>query len=231
MARIGTYTTDDNVTGSDKVLGTDTGGSTKNYELDSIADYFSKNNTIAVGGQVIYLFKSSESNLTIGQFTMNNGGSDGLPYASVTDISINKAVRSNMPVSELLKKVFEGRFRLYGVTTPNDYYDFEVTRIEDHPTLDDTYFISVVPISGNSNSTLSNNEYYAFTPATGDLSYTHNQSSASNSWVITHNLGKKPSVTIQDSAGTDVHGEVEYNSDQKLTITFSSAFSGTAFLN
>ena len=61
--------------------------------------------------------------------------------------------------------------------------------------------------------------------------YTHNQSSSSASWVITHNLGKYPSVAVQDSAGTDVVGEVEYNTTQKLTITFSSAFSGTAYLN
>ena len=38
MARIGTYTTDTDVSGSDKVLGTDTTNTTRNYTLDSIGE-------------------------------------------------------------------------------------------------------------------------------------------------------------------------------------------------
>ena len=40
MARVSSYTTDSDVIGTDKVLGSDTGGSTKNYTLDSIGNYF-----------------------------------------------------------------------------------------------------------------------------------------------------------------------------------------------
>lgn len=59
--------------------------------------------------------------------------------------------------------------------------------------------------------------------------YTHNQSAASDTWVINHNLGFNPSVTIVDSAGTNVIGEIEYNTVNKLTLHFSSAFGGTAY--
>jgi hypothetical protein len=34
-----------------------------------------------------------------------------------------------------------------------------------------------------------------------------------------------------DSAGTNVVGAVNHNSNNELTITFSSAFKGTAYLN
>lgn len=232
MARISSYPTDDNVTGSDKVLGTDTGGTTKNYELDSIADYFSKNNNIAVGGQVIYVYQTGALSLTEGLFTVNDGGAaNNTAMSVIQDIVINKAVKNNMPVSELLKRIFDGRFRIYGVTDADDYYDYEVTRIEDHPEVSNAYKVSVVPISGNANSTFSDEDYYAFSPATGDKTFTHTQGSSSATWVITHNLGKYPSVSVQDSAGTDVVGEVEYNTENKLTITFSGAFSGTAHLN
>tara|TARA_R110002074_G_scaffold267357_1_gene439595 strand:- start:285 stop:521 length:237 start_codon:yes stop_codon:yes gene_type:complete len=66
--------------------------------------------------------------------------------------------------------------------------------------------------------------------------YTHNQSTKSYTWVIEHNLGKHPSITVVDSAESVVHGEVEYNSNNKVTITFSlkgsvHAFSGKAYLN
>jgi hypothetical protein len=58
----------------------------------------------------------------------------------------------------------------------------------------------------------------------------HEQGSASTTWVITHTLGGKPQVTIVDSADTHVFGEVQYNSNTQITVMFSSAFSGKAYL-
>lgn len=57
-----------------------------------------------------------------------------------------------------------------------------------------------------------------------------NQQSASATWVITHTLGGKPQVTIVDSADTHVFGEVQYNSNTQITVLFSAAFSGKAYL-
>ena len=73
-------------------------------------------------------------------------------------------------------------------------------------------------------------------PIIGDITYTHNQTSTSNTWVITHNLNRFPSVTVVDSAGSIVVGTVVYNSNKQLTITFFSsgsalAFQGKAYLN
>jgi len=232
MARIGSYLTDDNVTGSDKVLGTDTSGVTKNYELDSIADYFSKNNTIAVGGQVVYEYQSDAINLGYSKFTSNDGaGGNNILLSAISDIVINKALNGSTPVGEVLKRIFDSRFRIYGVSNANDYYDYEVKRISDHDEVPNAYKVELTPISGNATATLSNDDYYAFSPATGDKTYEHIQGAASATWEITHNLGKYPSVTVQDSADTGVVGEITYNTDQKITITFSGAISGKAYLN
>jgi hypothetical protein len=65
----------------------------------------------------------------------------------------------------------------------------------------------------------------------GDLNYTHNQIVSSSTWSITHNLGKNPSVTIIDTGGNNVIGEISYNSLNALTLTFTAAFSGIAYLN
>lgn len=64
-----------------------------------------------------------------------------------------------------------------------------------------------------------------------ELHYTHNQMSPSKVWTITHNLKKKPSVTVIDSAGTVVYGAVQYDSLDTITVYFAGAFSGTALLN
>lgn len=65
----------------------------------------------------------------------------------------------------------------------------------------------------------------------GDVHYEHMQSIATDEWVIDHNLNKFPSVTVVDSAGTVVYGEVYYPNKNKVIIKFMAAFSGRAYLN
>lgn len=60
--------------------------------------------------------------------------------------------------------------------------------------------------------------------------HVHTQGVASTEWVITHTLGGYPSVTIVDSAKTHVFGEVQYDSTTQITVSFSAAFSGYAYL-
>lgn len=57
------------------------------------------------------------------------------------------------------------------------------------------------------------------------------QIAASSHWIVDHNLHKFPSVTIIDSAGTIVMGDVQYVSDIQITIDFSVPFSGSVYLN
>ena len=66
---------------------------------------------------------------------------------------------------------------------------------------------------------------------TGDANHVHDQGVASATWVVDHNLAKKCSVTVVDSAGTGIIGQVAYNTDNRCTITFEAAFSGKAFFN
>lgn len=61
--------------------------------------------------------------------------------------------------------------------------------------------------------------------------YTHNQISASNIWLVNHNLDKYPSAVVVDSGGNQVIGDVKYISTNSLEISFTSAFSGIAYLN
>lgn len=60
--------------------------------------------------------------------------------------------------------------------------------------------------------------------------HVHTQATPAESWVITHSLGGKPSVTVVDSADTYVVGEVTYNSTSQVTVSFTTPFSGYAYL-
>ena len=63
------------------------------------------------------------------------------------------------------------------------------------------------------------------------LAYMHTQGVSSDTWVIAHNLGFHPNVTVQDSAGNIVEGEIAYTNTNSLTVSFASAFSGKAYLS
>ena len=66
---------------------------------------------------------------------------------------------------------------------------------------------------------------------TGDKTFVYSQTIPSKNWNITHNLDKFPSVTIVDSAGSVVMGEITYESKNKLKVTFTAEFGGSAYLN
>jgi len=67
---------------------------------------------------------------------------------------------------------------------------------------------------------------------TSATTYTHTQDVSSASWIITHNLGYFPGgVSIVDSAGSKVYGDVSYVSENQIMINFSSAFGGKAYIS
>ena len=65
----------------------------------------------------------------------------------------------------------------------------------------------------------------------GDKHYRHVQTAPAQVWVIDHDLDKFPAVSVVDSAGEQVEGNVTYTSQQQVVVSFAGAFSGEAFLN
>jgi hypothetical protein len=64
-----------------------------------------------------------------------------------------------------------------------------------------------------------------------DKTYRHVQAIAVDTWVITHNLAKRPTVAVVDTSGAVIIGEVRYTGLNTLTITFSASISGEAYCN
>ena len=61
-------------------------------------------------------------------------------------------------------------------------------------------------------------------------SYVHDQMSASTLWTINHNLGRYPTPDVFDSDEEQVEGHIDHVTVNQLTITFSSAISGKAYM-
>jgi len=60
--------------------------------------------------------------------------------------------------------------------------------------------------------------------------YVHTQAVASATWTINHNLGGEPTAVVLDSAGTQCEGTFSYPSKNTMVITFTAAFTGTAYV-
>lgn len=61
--------------------------------------------------------------------------------------------------------------------------------------------------------------------------YIHTQDAASMQWDVYHLLGYTPNVTVVDSLGEVVYGDVQILGPDHLVIDFTSAFSGLAYLS
>jgi len=69
-------------------------------------------------------------------------------------------------------------------------------------------------------------------PGPSGVNYVHTQETPVSIWTITHNLGYRPGgVYAEDSAGNNLEGDVAYPSINVLTIVFSAAFAGIAYLS
>ncbi len=65
-----------------------------------------------------------------------------------------------------------------------------------------------------------------------DQGYTHDQAIPSAIWTINHDLGYVPGgISIVDSAGSLVIGEITYITAVTVTVAFQSAFAGKAYLS
>lgn len=66
---------------------------------------------------------------------------------------------------------------------------------------------------------------------TGESTYIFTQLSPKSIWTINHNLNKYPSVTVTDSGGNTVIGDIKYIDKNNITISFTAAFAGIAYFN
>lgn len=64
-----------------------------------------------------------------------------------------------------------------------------------------------------------------------DKSFEFAQATAASVWNIKHDMNKYPSVSIVDSGGNVIYGDVEYIDLNNCVCHFSAPFSGKAYLN
>ena len=233
MARISTYVKDTDITKDDKVLGSDVSGDTRNYSFEDISKFLKNSNGAS------YVFHNSNFG---GLGTRQAGSMCSVPILNTGQSNKNFSALSKLKVSK-----FANASTTTSINTLNTFVDKEIiiadnlnednfgvytcTAVTQDSTETDFYDLDLTYKNGNGAMVV--NQFYSIILYSGaqDKSFTNNQVSASNTWVINHNLNKFPSVVVIDSAGSQAIGAVTHNSKNQLTLSFSASFSGVAHLN
>jgi hypothetical protein len=237
MARISTYAIDAKPSLGDKVIGTENNGLflTKNYSFEDIVELLNITNSTAVADQMIYEFQWDISQGRLpGTISFAAGGGNETLFSSITSLLISKTLPGGQSVSSYAN-LFDGKdIILSQIGDRNSYGTYKVTNITNY--LPDANFFEVSLTPSVSNGTISLDNYYIFSEFVsggleGDKHFTYTQSNPSAVWNIQHNLNKNPSVSIVDTAGSQIYTEVEYIDNNNLRLTFFAAFSGKAYMN
>ena len=231
MARISSYPYDVTVQDTDAWVGSDSvNRSTKQYTAQSVADYLNIKGKISISAQMV--FKYVNGNPAAGDFS---GPVDGSAMTSITTMQLsiadtsgqdvvgfmNYLVGNNILISEQKNISTFGHFLIdsYTVSTAG-FYTLNLTNIGGNGNLTDLlyYDFAVFQLSSQGSST------FVFDQVVPKMVWGTNG-------IVTHNLGKFPSITVIDTGGTVVTGEYIYIDTNNVILNFSAPFAGKAYLN
>ena len=228
MPRITSYTQDTDITKEDKVFGSDSGGSTKNYSLEGISNFFKHTNAAGVVGQFVWQYKNATPEVGQVKPTFSTGST----FANVTSLKVSKYIKGDTNSMQNILSLIAGKDILLIDTSDQDNYGlFSVSSVtQDGST--NNYDIALL-YKGSGNGSLVVDKHYALVAFGGgtDKTYTHTQNSGATTWSVTHNLGKQPSVTVVDVNNVQGYGIVTHTNANELTITFPGNTTGKAYCN
>jgi hypothetical protein len=239
MARISTYGVDAIPELGDKVIGTDAAPGanlkTKNYSLSEVVGMFNKTNSLGVADQVLYFFQTNISEgREAGTISFEAGGGVGKPFSEVTSFMLSKTLIGFKNIDKYIPLFIGKGIILAELNDINKFGTYLVSSIVEHPTESSFFVVNVTNLA--SNGVMAIDATYIFSEFSipvkeSDKNFIFNQAIPSTVWSITHNLNKFPSVSVVDTAGTQVFTIADYIDTNTLILTFSAAFAGKAYLN
>ena len=118
MPRITSYTQDTDITKEDKVFGSDSGGSTKNYSLEGISNFFKHTNAAGVVGQFVWQYKNATPEVGQVKPTFSTGST----FANVTSLKVSKYIKGDTNSMQNILSLIAGKDILLIDTSDQDNY-------------------------------------------------------------------------------------------------------------
>ena len=231
MARIKLYPNDTAITGGDRLVGTDiNGNATKNYQIEELAQYFQQ----TTDALFQYNFAGTYSTEVIStgeyRYQVNPSAPTIYNWAQITGIAVSRYNRNGEDITPMIPVLVNSVVRITDIGTSTSL-GYGLFRVSSSTSLSSgaAFLLTLVPQGAV--STVGNNIISLAPFGSGSFEYVQDFSVAASTWVINHNLGKYPSVSTVDSAGSIINGAVTYNDANKITVVFTSATSGKAYLN
>lgn len=203
---------------------------TANFTAQSVADYLNANGKVSISGQMTWKFTTTTP--LQGTMTFPNLGGNGTPFSGITMLRLANKDLGEQRVVEFIEYLNGAEIIIAEQKELSFFGHYKITGYE--PDNIPGFHIITLEYLGGSGNIVKDAVYdmAMFNPfPTNDKHYVHTQSVASAVWNVSHNLDKFASAVIVDSGNNVVLGDVTYNDSNNLTITFSGAFSGKAYIN
>ncbi len=232
MPRISNINLDTTVEKTDKFLGSNSGGATKNFQLSDVSKFFKNTNAAGIAGQLTYQYKTS----SLSNGNMGVTFSSGSTFQNATSLKVSKYIYGETDSFENLLDIFasskvlivdiedQDNYGVYNTTTvtqdsvETDFYDIVISQEKANGSFTNEKFYAIISIGGGSDKHSAFTDYYE-------------ENTATNPWVVTHNLSKFPSVTVVNRNGVEVQAKVTHDSNNQVTITFAGDTAGKADFN
>ena len=230
MARISSYPRDLDIVDDDAWIGTESSNRlTRNFTAAAVAKYLNIKGKISISAQMVFKFVLTAIPAN-GEFS---GPADGSNMGSITTLEVSGLDASGQNTVQFMEYLVDNDIL---ISKQNDISTFGHFTIDSYTSNGGVYTLALTLVGGGSNGVISENAFYdfaVFTLSSGlaDKTFEFTQGVPAVTWNIQHNLGKFPSITVIDTADTVVTGQYTYIDNNNVTLTFSAAFAGKAYLN
>ena len=231
MARIKLYPNDTTVQGGDKLVGTDiNGNATKNYQIEELAQYFEQSGNALFQYNFAGTYTTEVINTGEYRYQVDPSAPTIYNWAQITGIAISRYNRNGEDVTPMVPHLVNQLIRILdiGTSTSKGYGLFRIKSSEPKQSGEAFFFT----LGAQGSAGLVGNDIISFQPFGGEgFEFVESFDVATATWVITHNLGRFPSVSTVDSSGNIIDGAITYKDANKITVVFTSATSGKVYLN
>jgi hypothetical protein len=160
-------------------------------------------------------------------------GGVGTPFADITTFKLAEEALAGYTLEDWLPVLVGSETMIAQLDNLNNFGIYKVISIERD--LVETTFFNVILEYIEGHGSLELDKFYGMSlhasDDNADKTYVFVQSVPAATWTVTHNLGKFPSVSVVDTANTQVFTIAEYIDTNTLILTFSAAFAGKAYMN
>jgi hypothetical protein len=268
MTKISQYSIDQNISGSDKWIGSDSQmqNATKNFTPDRLAKYFNDNQVIDTGADVRfkYVVLDVGEERPYGSITFVPQRGNTVPFSDISSFIVSNRNTAGNLIPDFIEFLVSTKIFISRTRDVNTFGYYKVLTVEEYEPDPNFYYLTLEFVEGNGGLTkdidyvvefvsdfsenggdiigatviTGDNYIIELEKADGDVipiefaqSYRYIQSSNSSTWIVTHNLGFRPSVTVIDLDGDVVNGDITYDTANQLTLTFAQPIKGEAYLN